>query len=299
MGPYARSNVHVHEGEADMDDVMGDDDGSFPFDQFSNLQKRRQDILSLLPDSSSSTIPTIPTTCGIFNNLQLLGVFPTSRWLSDPSIHPDIKELFGGSPFHGLGEYRVSQVEMKDGAAINHNLLFIVNTGVRGMNVGYFGGIYRRFGDGDARIECIARIKNARVIEVPKFHLSRKENTEDLEDQQQRNHQRKEWFALFPEWLEFLTFEEGQTSGVVDDEESGGEEDEESPRISTQLEQLLGIATEFIIEGVDWDILHPSLIEVRDMSPRAERKRARQKQPRAPLQPIRLTFDEGPKITST
>ena len=285
MARFARSSsIHISPGGARRSGSDGDDH-SFPSDQVSNLRRRRQALSSEL-SPRPCTISVIPTTCGIFRNLELIGVFPTSRWLNCPTMHADVKELFGGSPFHGLGEYRVSHVELHDGAGTLHDLVLIVNTGVRGMDVGHFGGIYKRtiaqqHPDRVEQIECIAQLQQSRVFEVHRFQLYNqlKFNTEQSIQENGKLSEKSRWFVPFPEWLEFLTTKSEATVGTP------------SCLPKTQLEQLLEIASEFIVESVDWDsMLHPSLIEVRDMSPRVERRRARG---RCRVQPIRLSFDEA------
>lgn len=71
--------------------------------------------------------------------LELIGIFPTTRFLEDVTMPPDVKELFGGTPFFALGEYRVAFVELE-----GQLLTIIVNKGVVGMGTGYWGGCYQR-----------------------------------------------------------------------------------------------------------------------------------------------------------
>ena len=55
---------------------------------------------------------------------------------------PDVKEMFGGTPFFALGNYRVVTFDIKDYSGVVHPIIMIVNSGVIGMKLSYWGGAF-------------------------------------------------------------------------------------------------------------------------------------------------------------
>ena len=149
-----------------------------------------------------------------------------------------VVELFGGTPFFALGEYRVAHLQVQDARRRTTLLTLIINTGVEGLLTGFWGGAFER----GPPHSCLARF----------------ENTGDLETTVKEQHSKRlDW--VFHEF-ENLEFWDAGFQGAV-------------PGIClTQLERVLGVAVEFLL-GLDWNHLLPeSLVEIRDMSPRAERQ---------------------------
>jgi hypothetical protein len=184
-----------------------------------------------------------PIACGIVKNIHLLGVFPTCRWMADPTMPPDVKELFGGTPFFPLGEYRVATLELLDAAGTRHPLIIIVNTGVEGLLTGYWGAAFGR----DAPHPCWARFEQARDT-----------NNGETIVKEERYSSMRPSFEEF-DCLSFSEeyFEKGRVPGTC----------------STQLERIIGLAAEFLLE-LEWrDWLPDRLVETRDRSSKLERKR--------------------------
>jgi hypothetical protein len=230
--------------DSDDADEYADDEFRFPSDEVESLQRRHRALVRPLP-----TVHRIPTACGIFQNLQLVGVFPTARWLTDPTMPPDVKELFGGTPFFALGEYRVAHLDIQDASGAMHSLTLIVNKGVEGLLTGHWGGVFGRY--------------------PPHACWARFETTGEHETTVKEHHKKK---PTCPE--EAWVFEEFEMLEFREENFQGGK----LPGIChSQLERLFGTAVEFLFT-LDWNaLLHESLVEVRDMSPRLERQRARQR----------------------
>ena len=239
----------------DEEEEEEDDDDTFfkscyPYEEIQSLQNR----LSLscahpttIPNSSVDNPQSHQflkrrnndVDCDIrIQNLELIGIFPTSRWLQDPTMNPDVKEMFGGTPFFPLGEYRVAKIDLADSneqgrtTTTTKELIIIVNTGVEGMETGYWGACFDR----NDPHECYAKLKasTAKVL-VPKKERER------LNQQPQCN------------------------------------SDEENEVSTTVVEQLLGNAIEFLV-NLDWKTtsLPSQMIEPCDVSPRLERRRRAQ-----------------------
>ena len=149
---------------------------------------------------------------------------------------PDVKELFGGTPFFALGEYRVAHVDVKDARGTIQRMTLIVNRGVEGMQFGFWGGAFDRH----PPHLCLARFQGA---------------SEGMTTIVQRKNRRSP-----------LSFSDYANLEFADSICSAG---------TTQLEQLVGVAVEFLLFHADWQGLPPSLIEIRDQSPRNERARQR------------------------
>jgi hypothetical protein len=209
----------------------------FPSDQLFSLQQKQEKLPEPVP-----TLPILPTGCGILLNLTLVGIFPTARWLTDPTMPPDIKELFGGTPFFALGDYRVVALDIKDSRGRIQPMTLVVNSGVEGMNIGFYGGAFSR----TPPYTCLARFENEGTMETTIMAKY------------------VDWFREFP-CLEFY----GDSS-------------------RSQLESLLGVAVDFVLEQADWQGLPKALVEVKDTSPRAERKLARR---RPKMRPVHLSFE--------
>jgi hypothetical protein len=217
----------------------------FPSDQLVSLQQKQEKLPEPVP-----TLPMLPTGCGILLNLTLVGIFPTARWLTDPTMPPDVKEMFGGTPFFALGDYRVVELDIKDSKGYIQPVTFVVNSGVEGMEIGFYGGAFLR----KPPYTCLARFENEGTMETTIVTKC------------------CDWFQEFT-CLEFF-----------EDDDS----DSSQPR-RTQLESLLGVAVDFILEQADWQGLPQTLVEIKDKSPRAERKLARCRTPKR--QTVNFTFE--------
>eukprot|EP00980_Cylindrotheca_fusiformis_P001419 scaffold345_cov134-Cylindrotheca_fusiformis.AAC.30 len=202
----------------------------FPVDEVHSLEMRAAQLSQSLP-----TLNLVPT--GILKRIQLVGIFPTTRWLNDVTMPADVKELFGGTPFHALGEYRVAYVGLIDSMQQCKEMTIIVNTGVEGMKTGYWGGTFDR-----NTYKCVAKFELARDADTTAIH----QNTTEVQS-----------FAKFANF-EFLHCLGAETTPGI---------------CSTPFETLLGIIVEFLL-GLDWkDFLHESLIETIDRSSRKERRK--------------------------
>eukprot|EP00934_Nitzschia_sp_Nitz4_P003852 Nitzschia sp. Nitz4//scaffold7_size249615//50326//51322//NITZ4_001151-RA/size249615-snap-gene-0.221-mRNA-1//1//CDS//3329558364//3842//frame0 len=109
----------------------------FPSSQVNTVQLRHIAVQESLPVQRH-----VPHACGVFSTYRWVGTFPTSWWLADPTMPPDVKELFGGTPFFALGEYRIATMEIRDSAENLHSITIIVNKGVEGLQTGYWGGAF-------------------------------------------------------------------------------------------------------------------------------------------------------------
>jgi hypothetical protein len=209
----------------------------FPSDQLVSLQQKQDKLPEPVP-----TLPILPTGCGILLNLTLVGIFPTARWLTDPTMPPDVKEMFGGTPFFALGDYRVAHLDIKDSRGLIQPITLVVNSGVEGMEIGFYGGAFLRI----PPYTCLARFENEGTMEttiVAKYC---------------------DWFREFS-CLEFC----GNAS-------------------QSQLESLFRVAVDFVLEQADWQGLPQTLVEIKDKSPRAERKLARC---RPKMKPVSFSFE--------
>jgi hypothetical protein len=206
---------------------------AYPIDEIDSLQ-RRHDRIPL----TGAVMERPPIACGIIRRIQLIGIFPTTRWLSDPTMHPDVKEQFGGTPFFALGDYRVAHVDLLDGSGTTHGLTVVLNKGVEGLMTGYWGAIFER----NYPHACCARL--------------------DVAGENQTSIKADALFA--PRFHEF---------GCIDFCEEYFEGGAVSWICMTQLERILGLAAEFLL-GLRWsDRLPNELIEATDSSCRLERKR--------------------------
>lgn len=179
-----------------------------------------------------------PVACGTVRRIQLLGVFPTTRWLADSTMHPDVKEMFGGTPFFALGCYQVAHVDLLDGCGTVHFLTLIVNKGVEGLSTGYWGAIFER----NSPNECWARFKS----------IGEKTTTVKAET------------LASSRFVEF---------GCVDFNEDYFQGEKVPGICSQQVERVIGLTVEFIL-AVEWsNYLPEDLIVLRDTSCRLERKR--------------------------
>jgi hypothetical protein len=204
-----------------------------PIDEIDSLQ-RRHDRLSVTGD----VLERPPVACGIVRRIQLLGIFPTTRWLADPTMHPDVKELFGGTPFFALGDYRVAYIDLLDSSGTTHGLIVVLNKGVEGLLTGHWGAIFeKRYPH-----ECWARLEASG------------ENQTSIKAEALVNTRFHEFRCI--DFCEDY-FETRAVSWIC----------------TTQLERILGLAAEFLL-GLEWsDRLPEELIESRDRSCRLERKR--------------------------
>jgi hypothetical protein len=263
----------------------------YPSDQIQSLQDRHDELAQPLP-----ILATIPTGCGILLNLQLVGIFPTARWLSDPTMPPDVKEMFGGTPFFALGDYRVAHLDLQDASGTLRPLTLVINSGVKGMKTGYWGGAFCRTKPhgciarfettGDAETTIVQRrpilLESSPLPEeeeeesVPPLTASVTDSTNTLSttststlgslsgtsDSSSSSATASRFFTEY-KVLEFVApkFQGGIAPGIC----------------QTQLEKLLGVAVEFILTEADWNVLPSHLVEIRDFSPRAERKKSRQR----------------------
>jgi hypothetical protein len=205
----------------------------YPVNEVRSLETRAAELSQPLP-----TLNLMPTGCGILQRLQLVGVFPTARWLDDVTMPPDVKEMFGGTPFHALGEYRVAHLDLVDSLQHSKQVTIIVNSGVEGMKTGYWGGTFDR-----KTHQCVAKFDFTGDLET----------TSTVKEQQT------------PDSLVFTKFENFEFLDCLGEITPPG-------ICSTQLEKLVGITVEFLLR-LDWKgLLHESLIEITDRSPRKERR---------------------------
>jgi len=215
----------------------------YPIDEIDTLQQRF-DRLVPLPRAS---LDRPPVACGIIRRIQLLGIFPTTRWLSDPTMHPDVKELFGGTPFFALGEYRVAYIDLLDSSGTIHSLIGIVNKGVEGMSTGYWGAFFERnhHHHHHPQYKCWARLE-------PSGENETSVKTED------------------GSFLVGMKFHEFTCIDICEDYFGDGTV---SWICTTQLERILALAAEFLL-ALEWtDRLPMELIECLDRSSRLERRR--------------------------
>jgi hypothetical protein len=234
------------------DGSSSEDESCFPLDEVHALERRHQALSRALP-----VVDRIPTTCGIVQNLQLVGVFPSARWLTDPTMPPDVKELFGGTPFFALGEYRVAHLDLQDGSGRKQPCTIVVNAGVPGLLTGYWGGA---FGRHPPHI-CWARFETTGELETTVKERRRK-------PKRKLQKQEEDWLFQEIDSIEFCeaNFQGGSLPGIC----------------NSQLERLLGTTVEFLF-SLDWNAVLPeSLVEIRDSTPRAERKLQRARQPATP-----------------
>jgi hypothetical protein len=234
-----KSDDETMDQQASSEDDDDDDESNFPYEELCALQRRHRSLSRPLPN-----LDRIPTACGILQNLQLVGIFPTARWLTDPTMPPDVREMFGGTPFFPLGEYRVAHLEVQDAVGSKKALTFIVNSGVKGMLTSYWGGAFSREGPHS----CWARFQGAGEFEAT-----------IAGQQSKRKRNGEEWSFQEFDCLEFCeeSFKSGSAPG----------------KCNSQLERLLGIGVEFLLD-LDWKTAVPeAMIEICDMSPRMERRR--------------------------
>lgn len=211
-----------------------------PLDELVSLQRRRA-CLPRLP----AVIERPPIACGVVKNVELLGIFPTCRWMADATMPPDVRELFGGTPFFALGEYRVANLDLLDAAGTLHPLIVVVNKGVEGLETGYWGAAFGR----DAFHPCWARFQTTGTQETT------------VKEEHYENSKASGGGRPFFEEFDCLSFNdehfgEGYSPGTC----------------KTQLERILGLAVEFLVD-LEWcDWLPDSLVEIRDASSKLERK---------------------------
>ena len=216
------------------DDDDENDEIYFPIEEIVAVETKNKHLETPIP-----VLRFIPTGAGILQNLQLLGIFPTTRWLMDKTMPADVKEMFGGTPFFALGEYRVAHLVIMDAKQEKHQVTIIVNTGVEGMKTGFWGGTFNRY-----TFECLAKFEFTGDFETT---IKEQKNTNGFGDAT---------FSAF----ENLDFANGFC-------------DSTHIKCDTQLERILAIAVEFLL-SLDWrDILPECLIEVRDKSPQLLRRR--------------------------
>eukprot|EP00538_Stauroneis_constricta_P000894 CAMPEP_0119550236 /NCGR_PEP_ID=MMETSP1352-20130426/3784_1 /TAXON_ID=265584 /ORGANISM="Stauroneis constricta, Strain CCMP1120" /LENGTH=308 /DNA_ID=CAMNT_0007596013 /DNA_START=83 /DNA_END=1005 /DNA_ORIENTATION=- len=221
-----------------------------------------------LPLHNLPSMEVIPMGCGILRNLTLVGIFPTARWLTDPTMPADIRELFGGTPFFPLGHYKVAWLDVIDGARRRHPLTFVVNCGVSGLSTGYWGGVFTQCernvtnNDDDRNDEDDEHSNHNTITTTTKpVCWARFETTDEHETTVKEQNWASQFFVNHPH-LEFddHRFESGCVPGIC----------------GTQLERLIGLAVEYLLFDADWDSLPSQLVELQDRSARAERRRARQ-----------------------
>ena len=217
---------------------------SCPVEEIDSL-RRRCDPFSL----PRALLERPPVACGMIRTIQLLGIFPTTRWLTDPTMHPDVKELFGGTPFLALGDYRVALVDLLDSSGTTHALIVVLNRGVEGMLTGHWGAIFER----SYPHRCWARLE------------ATGENETSVKSEPLGDARYQEFSCI--DFCEHY-FEAGVVSWIC----------------TTQLEKIFGLTAEFLL-ALEWtDLLPMDLIETRDKSCRLERKRrariARQRESR-------------------
>ena len=206
---------------------------SCPVDEIDSL-RRRFDQISL----PRALLERPPVACGMIRTIQLLGIFPTTRWLTDPTMHPDVKELFGGTPFLALGDYRVAVMDLLDSSGTTHALVLVLNKGVEGLSTGHWGAIFER----NYPHRCWARLE------------ATGENETSVKAEPFGNARYQEFSCI-----DFCDcyFEAGTVSLIC----------------TTQLEKIFGLTAEFLI-ALEWtDLLPMDLIETCDKSCRIERKR--------------------------
>lgn len=230
----------------------------FPIDEVRLMTKRRReqqqqqehcDIHQCL-----GIIEDPPFACGIVKRVELMGIFPTCRWMGDVTMPPDVKELFGGTPFFPLGEYRVANIDIVDAARTHHSLTLILNKGVEGLLTGYWGAAFAT----NPPHACWARFETTDTHET----MVREEHVALPLTEASK--------GLFHEFdsLEFCDdyFKEGFAPGTC----------------TTQLERILGLTAKFLLD-IEWkDWLPDAMLEVRDTLSKLERKR------RARLKRLRL-----------
>jgi len=231
---------------------------SCPVEEIDSL-RRRFDPISL----PRALLERPPVACGMIRTIQLLGIFPTTRWLTDPTMHPDVKELFGGTPFLALGDYRVALIDLLDSSGTTHALILVLNKGVEGMLTGHWGAIFER----SYPHICWARLE------------ATGENETSVKSEPHGDATYQEFRCI--DFCEHY-FEAGVVSWIC----------------TTQLEKIFGLTAEFLL-ALQWtDLLPMDLIETCDKSCRLERKRrariARQRESRRGT-PDENSLPEPPK----
>lgn len=238
-------------------DTVDDDEPSFdlpllpihpPLHEIESLRRRHEGL-----SQQVGRIEHPPIACGIVRNLKLLGIFPACRWLIDPTMAPDVKELFGGSPFFPLGEYRVADFDLRDASGNIHALTIVVNTGVKGMEASFWGAVFEQGGSH----HCWARFSTTGPNETTVTEEPRSEKQGGEEETKSKSKR-----SPFEEY-DCLEFDNDYFQGTG------------SPgKCSTQLERILGLLAEFLLEGLDWNTWLPDdLLEVRDRSSKLERRK--------------------------
>lgn len=74
----------------------------------------------------------------IISNIKLIGIFPSSGWLEDPTY----KELFHGRDW--IGNYRIVDFDVTDGNGSVMELNAVVNIGDADCNTGFWGAVFER-----------------------------------------------------------------------------------------------------------------------------------------------------------
>ncbi len=212
----------------------------FPIDEML-MMVERHDMLG----RPLGIIERPPVACGVVKRMELIGIFPTCRWMTDVTMPPDVKELFGGTPFFPLGEYRVANIDVIDSAGTLHSLTLILNKGVEGMLTGYWGAAFAR----NDPHECWAR------FETSGSHETSVREECDIKSSKLIPRSLYQEFDRIDFCEEY--FEAGFAPGSC----------------KTQLERILGLTAQFLLD-IEWkDWLPDKLLEVRETSSKLERKR--------------------------
>ena len=158
---------------------------------------------------------------------------------------PDVKELFGGTPFFPLGEYRVARIEIVDAKRTLHSLTLILNRGVEGLLTGYWGAAFAT----NPPHACWARFETTDTHETT---VREEPMASPMTDASR---------GTFHEFdcLDFCddSFQAGFAPGTC----------------TTQIERILGLTAKFLLE-IEWkDWLPDTMLEVQDRVSKLERKR--------------------------
>mmetsp|Transcript_43017 Transcript_43017/g.104135 ORF Transcript_43017/g.104135 Transcript_43017/m.104135 type:complete len:270 (-) Transcript_43017:29-838(-) len=231
---FSKNGLKIDESEL-MEDEEPEHD-TLPLDEVKSLQERAEALEHPMPVLNFSPA----SGGGVLQRVRLVGIFPTARWLQDPTMPADVKELFGGTPFHALGEYRVGYLDLQESiltATHRHKLLMIVNTGAPGLETGYWGGAFDRLTN-----KCLAKFECTGELETTV--------------KEESNPGGGDFFVGYDN-TDFPEFVDGKTPPGI---------------CVTPFEKLLGVTAQFMIQLQWTGVVHDSMIDILDKSSRDERK---------------------------
>ena len=208
---------------------------------------------------------------------------------------PDIKEMFGGTPFFGLGHYRCLAFDMRDGKGAVHPIVMVVNSGVTGMQLGAWGCAFlacdeKGIGNDICAPTCIARFEAT---------ATSNENNDEQDTASFQTIIFEQISQPVPSFPPVKTAPSAPVSCVQSsmtttkfaeyptaDDGNIKIEFTENPIAlpggniiiaATQLERILGSVIGFVFTSLDWSesALPKELVGIIDKSPKLERKRTR------------------------